>query len=182
MRPTPAGPFRAHDPGWKGLWDHDAGCRALTSEKVCQNARHFSSRASPLTPAIESTSAQFLAHRLDGLRLIRVAGIDRVAFLQGQFTQDVRTVNPSRSALFGWATAQGRLLAVGQMFEWRDAFWLTASAGTVDALLPRLRMFVLRAKVSVEPGDAIVTGLSGPGAAASLATWRPPSAARAARR
>ncbi len=109
-----------------------------------------------------------LTCRLDSLRLIRVTGADRASFLQGQLTQDVLAVDSRRSTLFGWATAQGRLLLVGQLFEWRDAFWLTAPADTADALVPRLKKYVVRARVVVEAADAVVSALWGPAAAATV--------------
>lgn len=109
-----------------------------------------------------------LTHRLESLRLIRVAGADRGPFLQGQITQDIGAAGPALSALFGWTTAQGRLLVTGQLFDWRDSYWLTAPAATAEALVRRLRMFVLRAKVTVDLSDLAVAGLSGTGAATDL--------------
>ena len=94
------------------------------------------------------------------LRLIRVGGADRTAFLQGQLTQDLRTITAERSALYGWANAQGRLLLVGQLFSWNDACWLTASADTAESLARRLRQFVLRARVTVEVSDFALLGLN----------------------
>lgn len=105
---------------------------------------------------------------LPNLGMIRVGGEERVAFLQGQLTQDVRTVGAGRSALYGWTSAQGRLLLTGQLFEWRDALWLTAPAAGIEGLVRRLRMFVLRAKVTVETGTVALTGLYGAGAGESL--------------
>lgn len=91
--------------------------------------------------------------------MIRVAGPDRVAFLQGQLTQDLREVTPRRSAMAGWATAQGRLLLVTQVFAWRDALWLTAPAATCEALAGRLRRFVMRSQVTVDTADPDLIGL-----------------------
>jgi folate-binding protein YgfZ len=98
-------------------------------------------------------------HRLNGLRVIRVAGADRASFLQGQLTQDVAAATATRSALCGWTTARGRLLLIGQLFDWRDCFWLTAPAATAEAVAQRLRLFILRAKVTVELSEMAVAGL-----------------------
>lgn len=140
----------------------------MTFEKVCQNGRDFSSRVPPLTARPESAATPSLTHRLESLRLIRVAGADRGSFLQGQITQDIGTVGPTRSALFGWTTAQGRLLVTGQLFDWQDTFWLTAPAATAEALVRRLKMFVLRAKVTIDLSDVALAGLSGTGAGTDL--------------
>ena len=77
-------------------------------------------------------------------------------------------MSPERSALFGWTTAQGRLLVAGQLIDWRDSYWLTAPAATAEALVRRLRMFVLRAKVTIDLSDLAVAGLSGTGVVTDL--------------
>lgn len=96
---------------------------------------------------------------LDHLRLLRVGGADRSSFLQGQLTQDLRTITPTRSAPSGWTNAQGRLLLVGQLFAWDDACWLTAPASGAEALARRLRQFVLRARVTVDLAPTPPRGL-----------------------
>lgn len=140
----------------------------LTCKKVCQNGAEFSSRAGSLSAPINTPAPQWRAARLEFQRLIRVAGADRAQFLQGQLTQDLRQVTPSRSALTGWADAQGRLRLCGQIFHWGDALWLCAPAAIAEQLVARLRMFVLRAKVTVTLSDLVLTGLLGPDQPAPL--------------
>lgn len=130
-------------------------------EKSVPEWRKFFIISSRDRPIPGHATSPLLTHRLDCLKLIRVAGSDRDSFLQGQLTQDIALLNPALSALFGWTTAQGRLLVVGQLFDWRDAYWLTAPAATAEALARRLRSFVLRAKVTVDLSEFVVTGLSG---------------------
>jgi folate-binding protein YgfZ len=100
-------------------------------------------------------------HALGDLRLIRVAGPERGPFLQGQITQDVDAVHDERTAHYGWATAQGRLLVTGQIFAWRDALWLTAPAELAASVTRRLGQYVLRAKVSVALADVALVGAHG---------------------
>jgi folate-binding protein YgfZ len=107
-------------------------------------------------------------HRLNGLRLIRVAGADRASFLQGQLTQDIAAATATRSALCGWTTARGRLLLTGQLFDWRDCLWLSAPAATAEAVAQRLRLFVLRARVTVDVSEMAVAGLQGSAAVNAL--------------
>jgi len=98
------------------------------------------------------------AARLAHLRLIRVAGTDRAIFLQGQLTQDVHRVTGANSLIFGWATPQGRLLTCGHIFQHEDAFWLTVQASAANSLLKRMRMYVLRARVTVDLAEEFVIG------------------------
>lgn len=131
----------------------------LTCKKVCQNVADFSPR-SVAEPSATPSSPHWQHALLAQLRLIRVGGVDRSAFLQGQLTQDLRTITATRSALCGWANAQGRLLLVGQVFSWNEACWLTAGADTAAALARRLQQFVLRARVTVELTDLALLGLN----------------------
>jgi hypothetical protein len=96
---------------------------------------------------------------LPGLRLIRVSGEERARFLQGQLTQDVGAAGPASSAVYGWASAQGRLLVTGQLLDAEEALWLTVPADLADAVARRLRMYVLRARVAIEVSARVVMGL-----------------------
>lgn len=89
-----------------------------------------------------------------------VAGVDRIEFLQGQLTQDLERANAGHSPLAGWASAKGRLLAVGPVIAWQDGIHLVLPDEIADSVANRLRMFVLRAKAEVSLGQYGVLGLS----------------------
>ncbi len=92
---------------------------------------------------------------MDNLSVVRVTGDDAATFLHGQFTCDVRALQPNAHTLGGWCNAQGRLLAVLNVFRQSDGFLLTIPRDLTETLVARLRMFVLRAKVTVEGADDI---------------------------
>ncbi|MFO1434748.1 MAG: folate-binding protein [Candidatus Competibacteraceae bacterium] len=98
--------------------------------------------------------------------LIAVKGVDAETFLQGQFTNDVRQVTPERSQLSAYCTPRGRMLACFRVFRCGDSYYLRLPLETVEPMLKRLRLFVLRAKVTLEDASAflIQAGLTGPGA------------------
>jgi len=102
---------------------------------------------------------------LDHLRILAVTGSDRAAFLQGQLTQDVSTANRESTVLAGWADAKGRLLFAGHLFATRlgtdDALALLVPAELAEALLRRLRLYILRAKAQAAVLDTPPTGLMG---------------------
>jgi len=102
---------------------------------------------------------------LDDLRLLAVTGGDRCAFLQGQLTQDVTRARPDETIMAGWADPKGRLLFAGHLFATRagdeDALALLVPVELADALLRRLRMYILRAKAEATLLDTPVTGLLG---------------------
>ncbi|WP_232432893.1 CAF17-like 4Fe-4S cluster assembly/insertion protein YgfZ [endosymbiont of Ridgeia piscesae] len=115
----------------------------------------------PLTkaPQIEGCALNDLSH----FALIQVEGEDAEQFLQGQLTNDIREVTEQHSQLAGWCTAKGRMMACFRVFRRGDTFLLQTPTGNLDALVKRLRMYVLRAKVKINDltEDLVRIGLSG---------------------
>lgn len=102
--------------------------------------------------------------------LIHAHGPDAATFLQGQLTQDVLTLAPGAARLAGYCSPKGRLLA--SMVVWRDGgdgFYLACSADVQEATLKRLKMFVLRAKCTLEADATPLAGVLGAAPAGSLA-------------
>ncbi|MHB1586483.1 MAG: CAF17-like 4Fe-4S cluster assembly/insertion protein YgfZ [Acidiferrobacteraceae bacterium] len=105
---------------------------------------------------------------LGHVSLIRVSGPDAASFLQSQLTNDVN--QPGWAPLAAYCSAQGRVLALFLVIPAEDGFLLRVEAALAPAILARLRMFVLRAKVELNLSQAyMVVGLNGPGADALLA-------------
>jgi folate-binding protein YgfZ len=100
---------------------------------------------------------------LSDLRLIAVAGPDARDFLQGQLTNDVRALSPTQSQLSAHCSPKGRMLASFRVFQVDESFYLQLPRSRLAATLQRLRMFVLRAKVTLEDAsDRLVrVGISG---------------------
>jgi folate-binding protein YgfZ len=105
--------------------------------------------------------------------LIAVHGEDAEEFMQGQFINDVRKVTPRHSQLSGMCNPKGRLLASFRVFRHGDSYYLCMPAEVVEDVIKRLRMFVLRARVTLEEAsDTFVhLGLSGEDAQAALRTF-----------
>lgn len=108
---------------------------------------------------------------LSHLGLIAARGADTVTFLQSQLTNDARELNTERTQLSGYCTAKGRLLAIFRLFQRGDTVYLQLPYELLEATLKRLRMFVLRSKVTLEDAtDTLVRfGFSGPQSEAQLA-------------
>lgn len=109
---------------------------------------------------------------LAALSLLRASGPDALSFLNGQLTNDLKLLEANRSQLAAWCTAQGRMLAVFRVFR-RDAdIYLQLPVSLRDEAVKRLRMFVLRAKVTIASADdeLVRFGLVGPDAAHLLHT------------
>jgi folate-binding protein YgfZ len=91
--------------------------------------------------------------------LIAVGGEDWRAFLQGQLTQDVDTLAVGEARFAALLTPQGRLLFDMFVIGRQDGCWLDVEASQRDALIQRLTIYKLRAKVQFAPDPSPVSAL-----------------------
>lgn len=104
---------------------------------------------------------------LSSLSVFEAKGLDALTFLQGQLTNDIVAPGIGQSRLAGYCTAQGRLLAtmvLGQVPNAEDvpAVRSIIRSDILTAVLKRLSMFVLRAKVTLRAEDLHVAGVCVP--------------------
>jgi hypothetical protein len=89
--------------------------------------------------------------------VLRIAGADARAFLQGMLTNDVDALAPDRPLWAGLLSPQGKYLFDMILFdagaEGGDAILADVWAPRRDELLKRLAMYKLRKAVTVEPSD-----------------------------
>lgn len=119
----------------------------------------------------EGSEAACALNDLSHYGLIRVEGEDAASFLQGQLTNDLRQVTDNHSNLAGWCSAKGRMLANFRCFRRGESLFLQTPEENLAGVIKRLRMFVLRAKVSIEDAsdELMRLGISGDCAADLLA-------------
>ena len=91
--------------------------------------------------------------------LIAVGGADWRAFLQGQLTQDVETLQAGEARFAALLTPQGRLLFDMFVVGREDGCWLDVEAERREALIQRLAIYRLRAKVDLAPDVTPVSAL-----------------------
>jgi folate-binding protein YgfZ len=87
---------------------------------------------------------------LSHLGLIAVSGADASDFLQGQLTNDVRELSPTHTQISSQCSPKGRMLSFFRVLRLDDTFYLQLPRARLEAVLQRLRMFVLRAQVTLE--------------------------------
>lgn len=85
-----------------------------------------------------------------GLVLLGVTGEDAEQFLQGQLTNDVREVTQGKVQLSSWCTHKGRVQSSFYILPHAGGYYLLVARSRLEAMLKRLKMFVLRSKVSLE--------------------------------
>jgi hypothetical protein len=124
-------------------------------------------------PAVELAAAQggTVMADLSQLGLLAFSGEDTAEFLQNQFTNDVRGLSADGAAWNGYCSAKGRMLANFLMWKSGAETCLQMSGDIREAVLKRLRMFVLRSKVSGRDAtdESVRLVLAGPQAATALA-------------
>ncbi|MCP1771789.1 folate-binding protein YgfZ [Neisseria perflava] len=89
--------------------------------------------------------------RLPFFAVVRVSGDDRAAFLHGQLSNDIEHLAPGQACYATYNTPKGRVIANMLVLNRGDDILLAMAADLAEAVVKRLRMFVLRAKVVFEP-------------------------------
>lgn len=90
--------------------------------------------------------------------IFNLTGADRLTFLQGMVSNDVRPLDKGDGIL--WAallTPQGKYLADFFLVALEDQLLLDIDAGIAEATIKRLNMYRLRADVQILPSDLVVT-------------------------
>jgi folate-binding protein YgfZ len=164
---SPASPFPSADLLWRNTlsaageyFDPDAA--AGTAEIL-----HFGQPTAELQQAADAGATLTpLLH----LARLEISGPDARTFVHGQFTNDVQTLAKGEAQLSAWCTAKGRVLANFILWAQDETFELLLSADLLPAFLKRLRMYVLRSKVTLTDlsGSIGHLGLAGSEAATAL--------------
>lgn len=99
--------------------------------------------------------------RLNSRAVIAVSGPDWKTFLQGLLTQDVETIAPGELRFAALLTPQGRLLYDLFVAGTPEGALLDVAAEHRAAVLQRLTMYRLRAKVTLDASDRPVLAIWG---------------------
>lgn len=127
----------------------------------------------PKTP-LPQTFPDCAITELSHFGLIRATGSDVRTFLQGQLTNDINQVTPALAQLSSYCSPKGRMLGSFWVMQRGDDLYLQLPADRLPAILQRLRMFVLRAQVTLEDasGELARFGITG-SCAADLLPFAP---------
>ena len=109
---------------------------------------------------------------LSYLAVIAVYGDDAQSFLQSQFSNDISQITETRTQLNAYCTPKGRMLGLMRVFKQGETYYLRLPQDTAEAVMQRLRMFVMRADVTLEDvtDNFVRIGISGEPAVEELAT------------
>jgi folate-binding protein YgfZ len=105
---------------------------------------------SPVAAAGYRAARETLAHRFLPAAVIDVAGEDRVSFLQGQLTQEMRGLSAGESRAAAGLTPKGKLLFVAQVVGLEDRLRLVVPETLRQIVLDHLRKYAVFTKVAIE--------------------------------
>ena len=112
----------------------------------------------------ESLQAALLPDR----SVVAIGGTDRIKYLQGLSTNDIRRLAPDRALYAGFLTGQGKLLYDVFLIDDGDRVLVDIATSLVDDFIKRLTTYRLRSAVEIGKADFAVAVLWGTDAAARL--------------
>jgi len=87
---------------------------------------------------------------LNNRALLKVSGSDAETFLQGQLSNDINKLDASSVQLNAYCQHQGKILALFWVMRRENSFFLSFSLDLLEAIKPRLQMFVIMSDVAIE--------------------------------
>lgn len=126
----------------------------------------FGEPASELQSAMSETVMCDLSH----IGLLQLQGADTQTFLQGQVTNDIKQLNGSNAHYTAYCNPKGRMLALFLAFSQHDHVHLQLPRELTESIAKRLKMYVMRSKVSIEDVSTSIIkfGINGHNAAELL--------------
>lgn len=133
--------------------------RGQGAAQAGEGVRDFGDAAAERRAAQSGDALVALSH----LALIQATGAEAPNFLNGQLTNDLAALDGGASQLSAWCSPKGRMLALFRVLPFQDGYLLQLPAALGDEVSRRLRMYVLRAKVTLTPADdqLVALGLVG---------------------
>lgn len=111
---------------------------------------------------------ELICHWTEPAAHVRVSGSDAAAFLQGQFSNDLRRTGHSPATYGLWLNHKGRVLADSYVLQvGQDAFAIVSRTTPAATILQRLEAYIIADDVVLEDVSAQTSGalLAGPRAA-----------------
>ena len=105
---------------------------------------------------------------LDKTSTIKVEGEDRAQFLQGQLTQDINLVSENKALYAGFCNPKGRMLAFMLCYLNHGSIHIQIDSSVQEFILKKLKMYILRSKVSLKLANQTFTCIGFVGSKALL--------------
>ena len=110
--------------------------------------------------ATDMRDIDFKAGRLPGRAVLAVQGPDAGHFLQNLLTADVEHLEPGSATYAALLSPQGKILFDMLVVRAEDGYLIDCAKGMAAALMQRLSMYKLRAKVEIARRDDLAVSVS----------------------
>jgi tRNA-modifying protein YgfZ len=82
--------------------------------------------------------------------LLKISGSEAETFLQGQLSNDINKLDASSVQVNAYCQHQGKILALFWVTKYEDSFFLSFPSDLLEAIKPRLQMFIIMSDVVIE--------------------------------
>jgi len=131
--------------------------------------RPIQERERTLNELIEPRAPDFEACECTYLAAVHMHGPEAAGFLHGQVSNDIKALDVHRWTLAAYCNPKGRIIAILQVIRTgAEDFLLLLPEELLEVVVKRLRMYVLRAKVKLEPVSRTAWGIAGEAAARAV--------------
>jgi len=98
------------------------------------------------------------------LSILKLSGKDVASFLQAQLAADVAALAPGESTFAAYCSPRGKVIALLLVCRSGEEWFVILESSLAEAVAKRLRMYVMRARVIIEPGHELQAAGLFPGA------------------
>lgn len=137
-----------------------AEARALADYDGAETAVDYGDLAGEHRALTEGAAILCLAQR----RIVRAEGSERVPFLHGQLSSDVKSLTAGHGQASLLLNAQGRVEGIVALYDAGDALEIACDASSVESIRERLERFLIADDVELEtqPAATACIGVGGP--------------------
>ena len=115
----------------------------------------------PLAVTANDSLPPLMLTHLASWGAIIISGNDKKAYLQGQVTCNVVTLEPTQSTLGAHCDAKGKVWSVFRLFHHRDGYAMFQPLSAIEAELRELKKYAIFSKVNISQSQDIALGVMG---------------------
>jgi folate-binding protein YgfZ len=132
--------------------------------------------AEPLEPhsfeAYDQLREECLRYPTDDLAIVELSGDDRKGWLQGQATNNLRSLDFGASSAFCVCEPTGQIISVCDIWSLKDRFLITLPKPSLDGFMRRVEQMVIIEDVAARIlTDHRLVSIQGPSATRTLSDW-----------
>ncbi|AEH32312.1 tRNA-modifying protein YgfZ [Vibrio anguillarum] len=117
--------------------------------------------STPLAVTANDSLPPLMLTHLASWGTIIISGNDKKAYLQGQVTCNVVTLEPTQSTLGAHCDAKGKVWSVFRLFHHHDGYAMFQPLSAIEAELRELKKYAIFSKVNISQSQDVALGVMG---------------------